>query len=96
MAAQRRQTIGCSVSGPVARSQVAILPDLLAGVLCRRPAREVVCDVREARPDAVTVELLARMRCSARRSGCRLRLRNASPELLELIALMGLGEALGD
>jgi len=55
----------------------------------------VECDVGGFRPDAVTVDALARLQLAARRCGRRLRLRNASAELMELIAFMGLTEALG-
>ena len=54
------------------------------------------CDVAAAAPDAVTVDLLARLELAARRSGCRVRLENASPELCELIAFMGLRDVLCD
>ena len=50
----------------------------------------VHCDVSRARPDVVTVDILARMLLCARRRGYSLRLCNASPQLLELIDFMGL------
>lgn len=43
-------------------------------------------------PDLETVEALARVRLAARRVGCRMRLHDPSPELCELLALVGLGE----
>jgi hypothetical protein len=55
-------------------------------------APEVPCDVRGLEPDAATVDALARLELAARRHECRLRLCNAAPELLELIAFMGLTE----
>ncbi|HTC69537.1 MAG TPA: STAS domain-containing protein [Acidothermaceae bacterium] len=61
----------------------------------RRTNRTVVeYDVRGARPDAVTVAMLARLELIARRHGCTLQLRNASAELLDVVAFMGLGEIL--
>jgi anti-anti-sigma regulatory factor len=45
--------------------------------------------------DLGAVDLLARLRLSARRRGVELRLRRAPHELVELIELCGLGEALG-
>jgi hypothetical protein len=45
-------------------------------------------------PDAVTVEALARLQLAARRHGCRVRLRNASPGLRDLVAFMGLRDVL--
>jgi hypothetical protein len=60
-----------------------------------QPPRDVVeCDVRDVPPDAVTVEALARLQLIAHRNGCTIRLRNASAELLEVVALMGLGDTL--
>jgi ABC-type transporter Mla MlaB component len=44
--------------------------------------------------DAGTVDALARLQLTARRSGARVRLRNASRELVELVDFMGLSEVL--
>jgi STAS domain len=57
-------------------------------------ATVVRCDVRWLQADAATVHALARLQLAAMRHGCRIGLRNASPELLELIAFMGLARAL--
>jgi ABC-type transporter Mla MlaB component len=46
------------------------------------------------RPDAATVEALARLQLAALRSGCRVRFRNACGELRDLLELMGLAEVL--
>jgi len=46
--------------------------------------------------DAVTVDALARLQLAARGYGCRVRLRNASAELLDLVAFMGLEDVLPD
>ena len=54
----------------------------------------IVCDVGSIVPDAVAVDALARLQLAARQSGHELRLRNASSELRELIAFVGLREAL--
>ncbi len=54
-----------------------------------------VCDLSGARPTAATVDSLARLALLLRREGSRLVLRQASPELVELIAFMGLKEVLG-
>ena len=56
----------------------------------------VICDVAGLRPDAATVEVLARLQVAARRRGCQLRLCNASDELVELVTFMGLREVLLD
>ncbi len=54
----------------------------------------VVCDVGALPPDAASVDALARLQLSARRLGLDVGLGNASDELLELIALVGLREVL--
>jgi hypothetical protein len=55
----------------------------------------VLWDVRALRePHLGTIGLLARVRLAVRRLGYELRLRNASPELLELVSLAGLDQVL--
>jgi ABC-type transporter Mla MlaB component len=55
----------------------------------------VPCDVRSVtRPDAAAIDALARLQLIARRRGRRIGLRNASPELQELLAAVGLSEVL--
>ena len=45
------------------------------------------------RPDLALVDQLVRLQLAARRRGCSIRLRDACVELLELLDLLGLGEA---
>ncbi len=61
-----------------------------------RPTHRVVVDwdVAGLPADVATVETLARFELAARRDGCTLRLCSASAELIELIALLGLGDVL--
>jgi ABC-type transporter Mla MlaB component len=47
-------------------------------------------------PDAVTVDALCRLQLASRRRRCQIRLRNASDELLTLVAFMGLSDILSD
>jgi anti-anti-sigma regulatory factor len=57
-------------------------------------ADRLVCDVGSVLfPDAVTVEALARLKLTARRQGGEMCLRDASRELLDLVYLMGLSDA---
>jgi anti-anti-sigma regulatory factor len=58
------------------------------------PERVLWFNVAGLPPDAVTVDALARLQLAARRHGCRVRLANASPELRELVAFMGLEKVL--
>jgi hypothetical protein len=53
-----------------------------------RPSR-VLCDVRALAPDALTIDVLARLQLAARRAGQEVALRGASLELLELLELFG-------
>jgi hypothetical protein len=47
------------------------------------------------RPDLAVVDKLARWQLVARRRGCSIQLRDACVELLELLDLLGLGDAAG-
>ena len=67
---------------------------VLSIVLEREDADVALCDVSAAKPDAVTVDALARLQLAARRRGCQVRLRHASSELLDLLAFMGLRDVL--
>ena len=57
---------------------------------------DVALDVDGVRPDARSVDGLARLALLAARHGWRLVLTRASAELLELIDLMGLAEVLAE
>ncbi len=75
----------------------ADLPGLCARVcnlLGQATEQVVTCDVIDVSPDAVTVDALAKLQLAAARRGSRIRLRNASPELRELVALLGLDDVL--
>jgi ABC-type transporter Mla MlaB component len=87
-------TLGLAIRGPIARSD---LPGLCARVCARLDGvgeATVLCGVEGIEPDAVTVDALARLQLAARRQGCRVRLRGASANLLELVAFMGLSHVL--
>ena len=85
-----------AIEGPIARADLPGLCDRVCGLLERSGADVAYCDVRAIVPDAVTVDALARLQLAARRHGCRVRLRNATDELLELVAFMGLEDVLPD
>ena len=96
MATPPRETIALAIHGPILRSDLPGLCDRVCAILSDAPADEALCDVRGVEPDAVTVDALARLQLAARRRGCRVRLRNASPALLDLVTFMGLTEVLTD
>ena len=57
-------------------------------------ATDVPCDVRCLAARAEVVDALARLQLTALRAGARICLREASSELLELIAFIGLEQVL--
>jgi hypothetical protein len=82
------------VGAAVTRADIPVLCADLAELLVADPGGVVVCDVRAARPDLVTVEALARLRMTALRHGRRLVVSGAGPDLLEVVVLLGLTDAL--
>jgi len=55
---------------------------------------QVACDVGELAAELAAVDALARLALVARRLGCPLRVRRASPQLRDLVELCGLTERL--
>jgi ABC-type transporter Mla MlaB component len=96
MAAPAPQTIAFAIRGPIGRADLPGLCTRVCALLEESDAGVVLCDVSGVDPDAVTVDALARLQLAARRHGCRVRLRNASKELLELLAFMALRDVLPD
>ncbi len=95
MPAAKPNPIVFAVDGPITRADIPQLCAALRTLLEAGDVETVDCDVGpRVRPDAVTVDALARLQLTARRLGCRLRLRHASSELRELIAFMGLRAAM--
>jgi ABC-type transporter Mla MlaB component len=92
MAASTPRTITFAVWGPIARGDLPGLSDRICALLARSGATVAVCDVASVVVDAVTVDALARLQLVARRYGCQIRLGNASDELRDLIAFMGLAD----
>ena len=88
------QTIAFAIWGPIARDDLPGLCDRVCAILHESAATTALCDVTGVEPDAVTVDALARLQVAASRLGCRVRLRNASPGLCELVDLMGLRDVL--
>jgi hypothetical protein len=97
MGAEAPHTVAFSIRGPIARADLDGLTARVCALLRDAGARGVaICEVEEVEPDAVTVDALARLQLGARRAGCCVRLRNASPALLELVGFMGLTDVLCD
>lgn len=86
-------TIEVVVGEPFGPADVPWLWDRVRARLSGRSTALVTCDVAALdRPDASTVEALARLQLAARRAGCRVLLRHACSELRDLLELMGLSE----
>jgi ABC-type transporter Mla MlaB component len=88
--------ITLTIRGPIERSDLPGLCDRICGMLERGRAAIARIDVAGIGADAVTVDALARLQLAARRHGCQVRLRNASEELRDLVAFMGLQDVLPD
>jgi ABC-type transporter Mla MlaB component len=83
-----------AIYGPIARTDLPGLCERVCAILGETAADVVHCEVSTVPADAVTVDALARLQLAATRSGCRIRLRDASSALLELVAFMGLRDVL--
>lgn len=94
MDTRERSTITFAIASPIQRSDLPGLFTRVCALLELSGASVALCDVSDARPDAVTVDALARLQLAARRRGCQVRLRNASAELRALLAFMGLEDVL--
>jgi ABC-type transporter Mla MlaB component len=96
MAAPAQPTPALAITGPIGRADLPGLCDRLCALLEHGGATVALCDVRGVEADAVTIDALARLQLAARRRGWSVRLRNASAELVELVAFMGLGDVLAE
>jgi ABC-type transporter Mla MlaB component len=94
MSAPAPEAITFAIYGPITRADMPGLCERVCAELRRCRPGVVFCDVAGVEPDAVTVDALARLQLGARRCGCQVRLRNASRELLALVAFMGLADVL--
>jgi ABC-type transporter Mla MlaB component len=90
------RTISFAVRGPIQRSDLAGLCNRVCGLFARTGPEVAFCDVSDVPADAVTVDALARLQLGAKRAGCTVRLRNASPALRSLVEFMGLDDVITD
>jgi ABC-type transporter Mla MlaB component len=87
-------TLALILHGPIERADLDGLYERVCGLLEKSAATTIVCDLKGAKPDAVTVDALARLHLAARRHGCQVKLRGISTELRELLELFGLADVL--
>jgi ABC-type transporter Mla MlaB component len=93
MAAPGPNSIVFALGGPFGRADLPSLCERLRALLQATTADVVLCDVgAEVEPDVVAIDALARLQLTARRHGCRVRLRQASPGLHDLLAFTGLAD----
>ncbi|MFD7899305.1 STAS domain-containing protein [Streptomyces sp. NPDC059743] len=82
------------IAGRLTSADVPRLCEELTARLYGTGAAEAICDVGGlGPPDLAAVDALARLQLTARRHGCRVRLRGAGRELrllLDLVGLLGL------
>jgi len=84
-----------SVWGPILRGDISGLSARVCRLLEESKPDVALCEVCNVPvPDAVTVEALARLQLAAQRYGCRIALRNASNELVDLVTFMGLRDVI--
>ncbi|WP_159001499.1 STAS domain-containing protein [Streptomyces sp. SBT349] len=84
------------IRGPVVRGDVPGICDRLAAFVRGSGASEVTVDVGAVGGgDAVALEVVARMRLTAKRLGCRIRFVNMRSGLQGLLGWLGLGEVGG-
>ena len=96
MAVPPPSTIAFTITGPIARADLPGLCDRICGLLEQAHGATALCDVSGVDPDAVTVDAVARLQLAAGRHGCQVRLHRASPELMELLAFMGLRDVIAE
>jgi ABC-type transporter Mla MlaB component len=94
MATSAPRTIAFVIYGPIAREDVPGLCARVCALLAGQVAAQALCDVHGVEPTAGAIDALARLQLVARRAGCRVRLRGASPPLRSLVAFMGLTDVL--
>jgi ABC-type transporter Mla MlaB component len=86
--------VAISIWGPLRRGDLPGLYARVCALLAANAGAVIAADVTRCAADAVAVEALARLQLGARRYGCRVRLRRATPELIALVRFMGLAEVL--
>ena len=91
------ETLLVAIRGVFDRSSATRLGEVVGDLLLVTGASLAVCDVGGVTlPNAAAVDAVCRVRLAARRLGRRLRLRHASPELVDLLDLMGLCDIVVD
>jgi ABC-type transporter Mla MlaB component len=91
-AAQRSANL--AIRAPLEREDLPGLFARTCALLDRVSPQLLTVEVAQIEPDAVAVDALARLALAARRHGCSVLLRGATPQLLLLVEFVGLADAL--
>jgi ABC-type transporter Mla MlaB component len=94
MAASSPRSITLTIRPPLQCADLPGLYERTCALLVGVSADVLLCDVAGIAADAVAVDALARLALAARRRGCDVRLRGASPELLALVDFIGVADVL--
>ena len=94
MAASSPRSITLTVRAPLLLADLPGLYERTCALLAGVSPDMLLCDVADIAADAVAVDALARLALAARRRGCDVRLRGASPELLALMDFVGVADVL--
>jgi anti-anti-sigma regulatory factor len=91
MAVSRSRLLEVAIRAPLLRGDLPGLERRICRLISESDPVLVICDVSAlTAPDAVSIDALARLALVARRRGAAVRLRDAGPTLVELIAALGL------
>ncbi len=86
-------TIVLVMTGPIGYADVPILCNRIRVLLEGGDADLIICDMGLlVKPDAMTIEVLARLQLTARRLGRQVQVLDACGELQDLLALTGLSD----
>ena len=94
MAAAAPRALTFAVHGPILRSDLEGLCARVCRLLGESRAEVAFCDVADVPADAAAVVARPEQQPCQRLDRHRVRLRHASPELRELVAMMGLSRVL--
>jgi ABC-type transporter Mla MlaB component len=94
MSAPAQESVAFAIRPPLVRVDLPGLCERVCALLEQSTAGVAFCDVAGIAADCVAVDALARLQLAACRRRCKVRLRNASDELRELVEFMGLRDVL--
>jgi ABC-type transporter Mla MlaB component len=94
MDASAPPTVTITIRPPLEPQDLPGLCTRVCALLEEHRGAAILCEVGGIAADAVAIDALARLQLGARRHGCRIRLRDASADLLTLVAFLGLSDVL--